>query len=179
MTSPPIIEPPARSTFVTVLAWIFIVLSGFTTPIAALQNIMMFVLFRPEAQKAAVAGSAGAPMPPGVSFAFEHIHLFFLAFLVLSALTLVASIGLLKRRNWARLVFVGLMTVGIVYQVAGVAFQWAFLSDAPSAGQDSPEFRMMWQLMGVVTVVFAVVLCGLCGWIMYRLVSQGIRREFS
>jgi hypothetical protein len=34
-----------RSTFVTVVAWIFIVLAGFTTFIAILQNIMISLMF--------------------------------------------------------------------------------------------------------------------------------------
>ncbi|MDD2271386.1 MAG: hypothetical protein PHP95_11805 [Desulfuromonadaceae bacterium] len=40
--------PPQRSTFVNVLAWIFIVLGGFTTFISILQNIMIRVMFRKE-----------------------------------------------------------------------------------------------------------------------------------
>ncbi|MCK4816308.1 hypothetical protein KA005_11115, partial [bacterium] len=37
-----------KSTFVTVLAWIFIVLAGFATSISILQNIMIILIFPVE-----------------------------------------------------------------------------------------------------------------------------------
>ncbi len=37
--------PAERSTFVTVLAWMFIVLSGFSTLMSIIQNIVMSIVF--------------------------------------------------------------------------------------------------------------------------------------
>ena len=72
--------------------------------------------------------SAPADMPPFAAFMFSHFQLFFLLVLLLSAFTLISSIGLLKRLNWARLCFIGVMVFGIVYQLGGLVIQFLMFS---------------------------------------------------
>jgi hypothetical protein len=171
-----------RSTFVTVLAWISIVLSGFGTLVAILQNIMVHTLFN----GAAVAESMQAPppdAPPFAAFLLAHFPLFFLAFLLASAFALVSSIGLLRRWNWARLAFVGLMGLGIAWQLVGLGVQFSVFSTiraqfAASAMQGGPDMQPFLIAMAIVGVLFAVGFSVLFGWIAKRLLSAPIALEF-
>ena len=114
-------EAASRSGFVTALAWLFIVLGGFATLMGLLQNLMINLLL-PIAVR-----EEGAKDPPwAAAFMFDYIHLIFLGFLAVSALTLAAAIGLLLRRNWARLVFIGLMGFGILWNLASAEIRREF-----------------------------------------------------
>ena len=86
-----------KSSFVTVLAWIFIALSGFGTLIGILQCVMIMTVFNtPEMSQA-----MQAPAPPGspafAVFMMKHMVAFFVAVLAVNMLTLASSIGLLLR----------------------------------------------------------------------------------
>jgi hypothetical protein len=177
--------PAERSTFVTVLAWIFIALSGFSTVISILQNILIsYVMPMAQMQSAVDEAEARGPFPPGAAFMIGHMRLLFGAFLVLSAITLMVSIGLLKRWNWARLVFICLMVLGIVWNIAGVFLQRLMFSAMPPMPDDAPPearamFETMMPMMQVVSAIFALAFCALFGWIIWRLMSADIRREFA
>jgi len=95
-----------RSSFITILAWILIVMSGFAAFISILQNIMIHTLFPADQMQAAIASTKNSPnIPWFVEFMFNYFRWFVGAFLLLSLSTLVSAIGLLKRKNWARIVF--------------------------------------------------------------------------
>ena len=64
-----------RSDFVTVLAWIFIALTGFAVFISLLQNIMLNVFFPLDKMTSALQGPDGQHIPPLFSLMFEHIRL--------------------------------------------------------------------------------------------------------
>jgi len=171
-----------RSTFVTVVAWIFIALSGFATLISVLQNIMIQTMFNtPEVEQV-----LAAPLPPDTpAFAgwlMRNMRLFFGAFLLVSGATFAASIGLLFRKNWARLTFIGIMAVGIAWNAAGVFVQFGMFSQmreivaaAPPGGPDMGSFIAA---IAVVSLLFAVGFSALHGWIIYRLCSPSITAEF-
>jgi hypothetical protein len=111
----------AKQGFVNTLAWIFIVLAGFATFIPLLQNIMIATLFPMDKIHEAVnSADAQKQLPSMFRFMFDHFQLYFATFLVLSAVTLASAVGLLKQKNWARLVFIILLTLGIAWNVAGV-----------------------------------------------------------
>src|SRR5262245_61590853 len=81
-------DVPQRSTFVTVVSWILIVMLGWCAGIGVLQNTLLF------------------------SMRQSLISLMlFLAFFAVDVLGLLAAIAMLKRRNWGRLVIAtGLLT---------------------------------------------------------------------
>ncbi|WP_426662208.1 hypothetical protein [Rhodanobacter aciditrophus] len=177
--------PPLRSTFVTVLAWVFIGLSGFATAIAVLQNLMLQWLFLPAMQQA----QQQAPLPPGLpapmQWTFGHFAWFFRAFLLVSALTLVAAVGLLRRHGWARRLLVGLLGFAIVYQLLGLAWQWWFMGSMQGFMQASGAPADMTATMHgfiralqVFGTLMALGLCVLFGWILRRLCSPRVRDEF-
>ena len=177
-------QPVPRSTFVTVLAWIFIVLSAFATLISILQNVMIALVFPVAEMQAAASQAKDQPgMPWFASWMFEHVQIFFLCFLLASASSLAASIGLLKRKNWARLLFVTLMALAVAWNIAGVALMFFFLSsfgDVAAAHQAAGEhFDLVFKVMFAFNMVIVVAFVCLFGWIIKRLVSEDIRREFA
>lgn len=172
-----------RSTFVTVLAWIFIVFAGFSTFISLLQNVMINTMF-PLEQMRSQGWSANQQMPAFFQFMLGHIQLFFLLFLLLSSSTLAAAIGLLRRKNWARLVFVAILALGIVWNVAGLVLQQVMFSSMSTPPSNAPagfraEFDHMTSIMFAFTVVMAVGFSVLFAWLIKRLVSAPIRGEFT
>jgi hypothetical protein len=171
----------ARSSFVTVLAWIFIVAGGFTTFISILQNVM-FTSFFPVDQMQTTKGAEN--MSAVALFMLNHVRLFFAAFLILSLTVFVSSIGLLKCKNWARVVFIGLFALGILWNVAGIFIQHAIFSAMPAPPAGAPqEFKVQMESMANVMLLFSLVLAVgvsvLFGWIIKRLLSPAIRQEFS
>ncbi len=171
-----------RSTFVTVLAWIFIALSAFATLSSILQNIVAQTLFRgPEFSQLLQSTPSGAP--PIAAFVFGHFQLIFVTALVVSVAMLVSSIGLLRRWNWARLVFVALMVLAIAWQLGGLALQFFMFSSmhaqfADAAAHGGPDFETFFIVVGVASVLFALGFSVLFGWIASRLLSAPIAAEF-
>jgi len=171
-----------KSNFVTVVAWIFIVLSGFGTLIGILQSVMIATVFNtPE-----VAQAMQSPPPPGAPpfamFMMKHMLTFFVCMLALNVLTLIASVGLLLRRNWARLLFIGLMVFGIVWNFAGLVLQFSMFSsmrDQFAAVPDAPDMGAFFVGIAVVSVIFVIAFSALFGWIIKRLVSPPVVAEFG
>lgn len=173
-----------RSGFVTGLAWVFIVLAGFATVIAILQNVMLALMFPAEELRAAVKESENAqPMPALFRFMFENFRYFFAGFLVLSVGTLVTAIGLLKRKNWARLIFVAILAFGVVWNLASLAMPFVMTSmipEMPAHAQSDfhDNFKLMWNIMIGFTVVIGLAFAALFAWVIKRLLGDDIKREF-
>lgn len=168
-----------RSTFVTVVAWIFIVLSGFSTMISILQNLMVHVMFAQAEMQEALQQAQLRGGPPMAALMLRYMPLFVFGFLVLSATTLTASIGLLRRRNWARLLFIGLMGLGVLWNVGGLALQLTmFSSMRQEFGAAPADMSMMLVVMTVFASVLVLAFVGLFGWIAARLLSPAIAAEF-
>jgi hypothetical protein len=183
--------PPVRSTFVTVLAWIFIGLTGFASLISLMQNLMLQLIFVPLMQQQHAHMSQNLPpnMPAHMAWMFDHVIWIFRVFLLLSLSVLVAAIGLLWRKEWARKLFIGLMAFGIFYQIAGLFFQWWYMSAVfdhlPMPPNPKPDAAQMMQVMqgfmSVIRIFSALMSVGmiiLLGWIIRKLISPPIRQEF-
>jgi hypothetical protein len=122
-------------------------------------------------------------MPAPLRFMLAHPQLLFGGFLVASATALVSSIGLLKRRNWGRLMFIGILILAIAWNLVGLVLTlWSFPlvppmpEHAPSDLRDG--FRTMWIAMIVISVAIAIAVSALLGWLAKRLTSPEIKREF-
>jgi hypothetical protein len=168
----------APSQFVTVLAWFSIVASALMLLVSAMQNIMLHVFFPPNALSL-VSEADARMLPPFAMFMFSHFKAIVFAFFVLSVILLASSIGLLKRKNWARLVFVSLLVVGIAWTVGSLFLQQSMLVSMPRV--EGPEGKhiedFMWIFRGIM-IVFAAVFTAIHGWLIYKLCSPSIRAEF-
>jgi NADH:ubiquinone oxidoreductase subunit 6 (subunit J) len=172
-----------RSGFVTGLAWTFIALAGFATFIGLLQNIMLSIMMSAdEMQKAIRDVKQAQDIPAFAIFMFDHFRLLFAGFLVVSAVTLVSAIGLLKRRNWARLTFVGIMGLGVLWNVAGAVLPFFMFSSFTMPDGAPADVREQQELVVKVMMAFSIGMAVAFGalfiWIIKRLVADDIKREF-
>jgi len=173
-----------RSTFVTVLAWTFIVLGAFSTLMSIVQGVLIFFLFPFEqAQAAAIAAYRQHGVPRIVLSLLEYVHWLFVLFVIVSVATLVAAIGLLIRREWGRVLFIALMVFGIAWNFVVVGTVWyltsSFFDELPKPGAAVPHFEAMWAAMLGFNLFVVIGFTIFFGWIVKRLASQEIRREFS
>lgn len=182
---------PPHSIFVTVVAWVFIVLSSFAVLASLFQNIMINLVFPfNEMQTAMQEAEVDLSMPWFVKIELIHFRILAASFLVIEMLTLGTAIGLLKRKNWARYIFVGIMGLCILFCILwglvllGLVGAWfySFSEFAQSPvledGQGS-ELIVSGYIMVGFTVAISIGLIVLFGWIIKKLVSPEIRREFS
>jgi hypothetical protein len=172
---------PLRSTFVTVTAWIFIVLSAFATVTSVMQNVMVGLMFPTDEIVAAVNRDPKAP--PGMAIVFGHLKLIMLLFLGMCVATLASSIGLLRRREWARKVFIAVLLLGILWMIGGFVLQYFFMSSVnamPTAGGAAvdAQFGMMMKVVMVFGALTSLTFAAIFGWIIYKLMSPAIRGEF-
>ena len=172
----------ARSLFVTVTAWVAILLSALVSASALVQNALVAsVLPLP-------AGTANLPALPLLT----HLLLGYLPWVVgtgllMSLAMLASAIGLLLRLDWARRVFIGVLLVAIVANLLGLWLQHVVVQSVVSNTLSSVAIpaRALGVFGGFVTaarvmaVLMTLVGCALLGWIIRRLMSAGIRQEFA
>jgi len=175
------LPPGQRSTLVTGVAWTFIVLGGFAAFVCLMQIIMIAVIF-PHGVMPRVASQGDALVGEFARLIFNHIQMIFLSLLLVFATTFAAAAGLLKRENWARMVFIGLMGLGIAWNVASIILVYYFLPSMSEADLP-PALQAQFNIMRDIAVVFSLAMfcgfVGLFGWIVRRLRSDEVRREFS
>jgi hypothetical protein len=96
----------------------------------------MFFLISPKFRmdKILQTPELASKIPPFHRFMLSHVQLFMPAMLVIFAVTLVSAIGLLKRKNWARIVFIALMSLGIAYSL-GMLLLLPWFSDELKGGR--------------------------------------------
>ena len=167
-----------RSTFVNVIAWFGIATGACATPIAVIQTLMLGTL-APQLQ-AALESQELSQLPAPVRLLFANFELLFQAFLVGSVVTLVVSIGLLKRKNWGRLGVIALLGVAIVQQFVLFWIQMSMGSTVAAPGEEAmPELHAAMVMMQVVGGVLTVVQVGVCAWLIWKLQTPEIRAEFG
>lgn len=173
-----------RSSFITSLAWIFIVLAGFGTAVTLLQNIMIMLVFPFDEMQASIRETGrGQSMPWFARLMFDNVRLMVGSIFCICVLTLVSAIGLLKRKNWARLVFIGIIGLGILYNIASALMPLLIFPSIPEAPQGAPpdiqgNFELMTEIMTGFIIAISTAFVALFGWIMKRFFSKEIKREF-
>lgn len=170
-----------RSVFVTALAWVFIVLTGFATVIAFFQNLMVRTMFTGEMEKVLDSKEGMEQVPQMARFMFDNVELLFLFVLVLCLTMFLTSIGLLRRKNWARWVFIFMLGLGIFWNIAGLFLQSVMMPDmtAVHGAEGVPEqFQSMMGMMRVMSFVIVGGFSVLFLWIIIKLCSERIAKEF-
>jgi hypothetical protein len=185
---------PARSTFVTVVAWIFIGIAGFTSVFALMESVVMQMVVLPLRQQNAFPTLLPANMPALSIWLFAHILWICGVAFFLALAMLIAAIGVLFRKEWARRLLIGFMVLGILYKCAATIMQWmvplSAYTNFPLPPHTPPEtmatmqsFMSMMQSFIVVmrffSIISAIVVSVLLGWIIRRLSSERIRAEFQ
>jgi hypothetical protein len=170
----------ARSIFVTVTAWVFIVLGALASVSALVQNALVASL--------APASDAHLPaLPLLTSLLLGYLPWVVGTGLVMSLATLASAIGLLLRLDWARRAFIGLLAVAIVANLLGLWLQHEVvqsvvantLSGAPLPAQAIGVFGGFVTAARVMAVLVTLGACSMLGWIIRRLMSPAVRQEFA
>ena len=176
--------PPRNDSrnLVTTLAWCFIALSAFGTFISGVETVLFNTVLNDARFNAAFTNAnLTKAFPPYMGWFMSHMRLVAAVLLAGSAVTLVASIGLLKRRNWARLVFIVLLALGIVWYLVGTAVQIATfspLAPPPEIARGMPDFKFLFIGGMIFSAIWSIGMSCLFGWLIKRLVSPDIVAEF-
>ncbi len=173
----------ARSIFVTVTAWVFIVLSLAATVLAAIQNAAVASLL----PGSMVESLRTHPLPLLTRLLVAYMPWVVGAGLALSLATLASAVGLLLRFEWARRAFIGVLGLAIIANLLGLWLQHELvqsLIDATLHGTALPAqaagvFGGFVTAARMMALVMTLTACGLLGWIIRRLTSPTVRQEFA
>ena len=168
----------SRSRFVNFIAWMFILLAAFACEWAGIQNATQSWTSMPVDQ---------ARLPWLTGLLMRHATWVFSAAVALSLATMVCAFGLLRRIEWARRVFIGLLMVAIGVDLAGLWLQQEFMHLLVDSALRQATFTQgaaevvdgvvtaARVLAGLVTLVFSLALAG----IIRRLMSPAVKQEFA
>ncbi|MEO5687506.1 MAG: hypothetical protein ABIR54_09095 [Burkholderiaceae bacterium] len=168
----------SRSRFVNFVAWIFILLAAFACEWAVIQN---------ATQSWASLAVEPSSLPWLTGLLVRHAAWVFSAAVALSMATMVCAFGLLRRIEWARRVFIGLLMVAIGVDLAGLWLQQEvthLLVDStlrqaaltqPAADLFGGILTAARLLAGLITLGVSLGLVG----IIRRLMSPSVRQEFA
>ncbi|WP_368563104.1 hypothetical protein [Pseudoxanthomonas sp. UTMC 1351] len=175
---------PRRSQFVTVMAVISIVLGIVGTAYGLLQMVVVTVLLDSDSVRSAFAEIPAESLPPFANGLIAYLPAMGWGFVLMSGAFLAASVGLLKRYEWGRLLFIVFMVVGAAANFVGVwllaaVFDWLqSLPVSADAAYLQAELAQLRVTSLAMTSGSAVVFAALHGWIVYQLCTRAIRSEF-
>jgi hypothetical protein len=172
----------SKSLFVTVTAWVFIVLAAMASVSALLQNAAV-ASFLPGLT---VVGNV-QPLPLLTGLLLGYLPWVVGAGLVMSLATLACAVGLLIRLEWARRIFIALLVLAIAANVAGLWLQQEMLqslvtntlSRSPLPPLAADVFGGFVTAARVMAVLVTLGACLLLVWIIRRLMSPSVRQEFA
>jgi hypothetical protein len=172
----------SKSLFVTVTAWVFIVLAALASASALVQNAAV-ASFLPGLT---VVGNV-QPLPLLTGLLLGYLPWVVGAGLLVSLATLACAVGLLIRLEWARRVFIVLLVLAIVANVAGLWLQHEMLqslvsntlSRSPLPPLAADVFGGFVTAARVTAVLVTLGACALLVWIIRRLMSPSVRQEFA
>ena len=167
-----------RSTFVSVLTWIYIVIGGLGTFITFLEFVVFqFLIPANTRSDLMMQMNQTGGYPELLKAMFAHIGFFLLFFMLISAAIVVSAIALLKRKNWARIVFLVLMTVSVLWNIIALAIRF-FIGNS---GVDAmpPQFHGVMVIINIFSIVLAVGFTALFIVAIIKLSSDDARKEFG
>lgn len=164
-----------RSLFVTLTAWAAIVVAALSCTFGVIQQAAL-ASWAPGLEAAVQA----QPVPAQGGLLLQSLPWVVGAGLMASVALLVAAVGLLMRLEWARRAFILLLGVAIAAQLASLWLQHRFVQSlvgaaVPAAGALPGGAATAATLL---TGALALLACGLLGWVIARLMSAKVRREF-
>ena len=172
----------SRSLFVTAVAWVFIVLGALASLSALVQNATVASM---APGTPVLAGSQ--PLPWLTGLLMGYLPWVVGAGLAVSLATLVCAIGLLLRVEWARRIFIGLLGLAIVANLAGLWVQHeivqsivsATLGATPLPPAAADVFGGFVAATRAMAIAVSLAACGALAWTMSRLMSPAVRQEFT
>jgi len=171
------LTPLPKSTFVTVFAWLMIIFNGFGLFVSLMQNVMF--AFISQFDEFSSAFNDVGDFPKGFpTFLFKNIRWIIPIFGLFILFAFVSSIGLLRRKEWARKAFLFLLGFGIIYIIAGTILYCIFTRSIFSISEIPSEFNSFSIIFIVFMIIMSLGFIFLFGWLFYKLSSTKIKEEF-
>jgi hypothetical protein len=170
--------PAPQSSFVTGLAWTSILVSAFGAFSSFVQMLVAKALFTDDVVRQ--LSTVAADDPPVQAMAPWIPRLPMLSFLgfVAMVISLVASIGLLKRIEWARKLFIALLVFGIASNIGVFFLQEKMMAVVAVGGDGDATVAGVIHTARVMTGMLTVVLSVLLAWLAKKLMAPAIVAEF-
>lgn len=174
-----------RSTLVTAVAWLCIVFTALAT-LGALMSVFALAVAPAATINAAVNRVAPDTavtrlLPAPYLFMLHHVHLVVLIKLAWWATALIASIGVLRRKEWGRQAFVAVVAVEILAVIVGFVMGELMgmalasqLASRSRSGQVPPGMGSGLALGGLLGVGIVAILV----WLLFTFRSARVREEF-
>lgn len=168
------------SLLVNVLGWFLIIFHSLGLLLSFIQQAIVQVFFQAGLQETA---ELSPELPPFVNILFQHLPLIIwgISFLMLGGLAV--SISFLRRQNWARIVVIVMLAIGILQQVIGLVWQWIVWEQIQAAMQfvaeQEPGMQHFSQHGMLIACIFSGLFILLNGWLIQSLLSPEIVKEFT
>jgi hypothetical protein len=147
-------QPSQRSRFVTAAGWFFLIIFG----LSALLNLSSMVMMITH-------GQFRMMVMPFVSILFQAVFV-------------AASIGLIKRRNWARLFFI--VVLSVVIAIALVSALPSFFKDTfPPVDSGREHEQLTMRTLTLAVQLLLLIFSALAGFLVKELFSPPVKKEFS
>jgi len=168
-----------RSEFVSIVAWVFIVLAAisFTSGGSAVVRALVATYDAPENESASVDYPMGSFLGWGLEVTPPRFQILYALWTLLSLLVLVTSVGLARRRHWARRAFIFWMGVGALLTALGTVNSiWALFAIGWIA---SPGGKFVLYVLQVLDIIMGMGLVATFIWIVRRLREPNVVAEFQ
>jgi hypothetical protein len=175
-----------RSTLVTVVAWLFIIFSALAT-FGALIGFLVLAGAPAATVNSAVNRVAQDTLlthvlPAPYLFMLHHVYLWSFVKLAWWAVVLSASIGILRRKEWARRTFVGVLAIEVVVLIVAffvgqsiVVTLGTQIASKYGSNELPPGMGSGIALAGLLVVCVIAVLL----WLFVSFRSTRVREEFA
>lgn len=159
----------------TGLAWVMFAFGALGVLMSLMQSLLLAVLAPGFDAIVSLPGRLGA-FPLGI---LRIAMLFAIAF---CAFMTYAAWALLKRRNWARIVFIVLFIVNVathVIVVVAIAVGASLMGPLPASDEFlPPDFQTMLRAMSIGIAAFMLLMAAGYAWLAHRLWTPAIAAEF-
>ncbi len=172
-----------KSVFVDVVAWISIVMNSMILLAAIGLGSFFYMVFSSFDQGPSLTDVPDSePVFSIPEFIFGYTDLIVVFILLIAAIPLVSSIGLLLRKNWARLLFIvilGLNMLAGIFSLIAQFFVYGYVPLFPgnTTGADF-QLDLMLNTITLFSTVFSLLITGFYGWIIWKLATPPIIDEF-
>ncbi len=163
---------PKKSSFVNTLSWILIIISGFGLLISLLQNLMFHLI-------PAFTESMNPSDPDMLDKIFTNGKLIVGFFGLAILYTFISSIGLLKRKNWARISLICLFVFWMLWTIITPTIQWIYFFEGDSLSLSTEPKDIIGIIVTIFLAIIVVGLSFLFGWLIKKLSSKHIKAEFQ
>ena len=148
-----------------------ILISGLAIFFSLMQNIMMYMLPFPNEELSEKSDL--------MDYVFYYSEIIVAIFLLIAIWTFISSIGLLKRKNWARISTIYIFVWAILWTIVSSSFQWFYFFDIQFSDFSEVSLDIASIIATAVLLVLIITLTVLFIWLIKKLISQNIKNEFQ